>query len=147
MKTQQQSMVEAVRRWLRQYDELTDTRIDVDHLGAGIGSFSIFADGMPETLSTFMLERQRRRTFFLCRECPYGDDAEQNTDNLSWYETFSHWVYEQDLCRNYPVLGDGFDCFGVADTTAGSVVTVTENGKAEYRIALTIDYTERMLKS
>ena len=140
-----ESMITGLRAWLKEYDELADTRIDVDHLRGGIGSFSILADSMPETLATFMFGRQRRRTFYLSRECAYGDDSEQNIDNLAWYEDFSRWVYQQDMLRNYPVLGDGLTCFGVADTTTGSVVDITESGKAEYRIGISIDYTERMI--
>lgn len=35
--------------------------------------------------------------------------------------------------------------FGVSDTTAGAIVAMTESEKAEYRIGISIDYTERMI--
>ena len=66
-----ESMITGLRAWLKEYDELADTRIDVDHLRGGIGSFSILADSMPETLATFMFGRQRRRTFYLSRRMQF----------------------------------------------------------------------------
>lgn len=145
MDKQTKSMIDALREWLRQYDDLRNQRLNVDGLPGGIGAFSIIADSIPEKVADFMLARKRKRLFYLAKECPFdSNDAAQNIENLEWYEDFSAWVYRQNGLRNYPQPGGNITCTGVEDTTAGAIVAITEDGRAEYRIAITVEYTERM---
>lgn len=139
------TMISGVREWLKQYDDISESRLNVDGNPGHIGDFSVIADDIPEEISTMMWARQRRRTFYLVRDCPFdADDIAQNSENLEWYEAFSRWVYQQNLLGNYPDLGENITCTGVIDNSAGAIVTVVEDGRAAYRMTLQIEYAERM---
>lgn len=142
--SEKNTMVSGLRAWLKQYDGMTG-RINVDGNPVRIGDFSVVADDIPEEITQMMWSRQRRRTFYLVRDCPFNaEDIVQNTENLNWYEDFAHWVYQCNLTGNYPNLGEKITCVSVIDNSTGAIVTVVEDGRAVYRITLQIEYVERI---
>lgn len=139
------TMISGLRRWLQGYDGMSGGRLNVDGNPGKIGDFSIVADDIPEDVTQMMWARQRKRTFYLVRDCPFNaEDIAQNTENLNWYENFSHWVYQCNLTGNYPNLGEKITCVSVIDNSTGAIVTVVEDGRAAYRITLQIEYVERI---
>lgn len=142
--SEKNTMVSGLRAWLKQYDGMTG-RINVDGNPVRIGDFSVIADDIPEEVTQMMWSRQRRRTFYLVRDCPFNaEDIAQNTENLNWYEDFARWVYECNLTGNYPDLGEKITCVNVIDNSTGAIVTVVEDGRAAYRITLQVEYVERV---
>ena len=128
--SEKNTMISGLRAWLKQYDGMTG-RINVDGNPVRIGDFSVVADDIPEEITQMMWSRQRRRTFYLVRDCPFNaEDIAQNTENLNWYEDFAHWVYQCNLTGNYPDLGEKITCVSVIDNSAGAIVTVVEDGRA-----------------
>ena len=139
------TMISGLRRWLQGYDGMSGGRLNVDGNPGKIGDFSIVADDIPEDVTQMMWARQRKRTFYLVRDCPFNaEDIAQNVEYLNRYENFSHWVYQCNLTGNYPDLGEKITCVGVIDNSAGAIVTVVEDGRAAYRITLQIEYVERI---
>lgn len=138
------SMIEGIRDWLKGYDYLAGQRIGVDNIGSGVGSFAIMANGVPETAQEFFFARTRKQSYFLISNNAYGSEPFQNMENLKWYEDFGRWVYEQDLHRNYPELGEHMTCVGVAAPTTGELVESKEDGHAYYQLQLTVAYTESL---
>lgn len=142
--SEKNTMVSGLRAWLKQYDGMSG-RINVDGNPVRIGDFSVVADDIPEEITQMMWSRQRRRTFYLVRDCPFSaEDIAQNTENLNWYEDFSHWVYQCNLTGNYPNLGEKITCVSVIDNSTGAIATVIEDGRAAYRITLQVEYVERI---
>lgn len=142
--SEKNTMISGLRAWLKQYDGMSG-RINVDGNPVRIGDFSVVADDIPEEIAQMMWSRQRRRTFYLVRDCPFNaEDIAQNTENLNWYEDFAHWVYRCNLTGNYPNLGEKITCVSVIDNSAGAIVAVIEDGRAAYRITLQIEYVERI---
>lgn len=65
-----------------------------------------------------------------------GDNVTGITEQLETLRKEKPYLFKDNGGKLY---------FGVSDTTAGAIVAMTESEKAEYRIGISIDYTERMI--
>ena len=72
-----------------------------------------------------------------------GEDIQQNTDNLAFYEAFAGWVLQQDRSGNLPALGDGRTSRKIEVTTSGYPFLVDEQGTARYQIQLRLEYFQK----
>ncbi len=143
--SEKNTMISGLRKWLQKYDGMSGGRLNVDGNPGKIGDFSIIAEDIPEDVSQMMWARHRKRTFYLVRDCPFdAENIAQNTENLTWYENFAHWIYQRNLTGDYPELGEKITCVGVIDNSTGAIVTVVEDGRAVYRITLQVEYVERI---
>lgn len=137
--------IEAVRAWLRTYPPLANGRIGVDFLPTDAQTYSV--DVMPgkEIVKKYLDgSTVRQFDFVLASREVHGDDIEQNTDNLAFYEDFVQWLEKQNkFGGRLPSLAVGRSVRRVEVTTTGYPFFVDEHGTAQYQIQLKMTYYQK----
>ena len=83
-----------------------------DYIGEKATECAIYS--LPSNLTTYedvignisYAGKQTLRFIFALR-APYGDDPEQNLDNLQFFDTLKEWIYTQNKIKNFPVISEG----------------------------------------
>lgn len=136
------SIIESVREFIMQFPKLKDGALLVDFLENSPIAYTVepvpcnpvvrkFIDGSCEKQFLFL---------FASREA-YSDDVNQCIENLSFYEDFSEWIYEQSDNRNFPVLGGNRTVTELEILTGGYQIYADTN-TARYQIQLRLIYKE-----
>ena len=71
----------------------------------------------------------------------FGEDVNQAIENLSFYEKFEDWIYEQNQSGSLPDLGDGRSPISIEVLTRGYSLSETAS-TARYQIQLRLLYEE-----
>ncbi|MDE5854209.1 MAG: chloramphenicol resistance protein [Ruminococcus sp.] len=136
------SIIESIREFIMEFPELKDGALLVDYLGNSPIEYTVepvpcspvvrkFIDGSCEKQFLFL---------FASREA-YSDDVNQCIENLSFYENFSDWIYEQNNSGNLPVL-DGNRTAEELEILTGGYQIYADTNTARYQIQLRLIYRE-----
>lgn len=136
------SIIESVREFIMKFPKLKDGALLVDYLGNSPIEYTVepvpcnpvirkFIDGSCEKQFLFL---------FASREA-YSDDVNQCIENLSFYEDFSDWIYEQSDNRNFPILSGNRTVTELEIVTGGYQIYADTN-TARYQIQLRLIYRE-----
>ena len=142
MNDSKQTLVQAVRKWLRTYQPLAEGRLGVDYLPEDAQTYSIDSVPGPEIVKRYLDGAAVKQfDFVLASRVFWGDQITGNTENLAFYEAFAAWVEAQNRRpRNLPMLDGGRTAQHVEVTTSGYPYQVSEDGRARYQIQLKLTY-------
>lgn len=142
MNDSKQTLVQAIREWLRTYPPLAEGRLGVDYLPEDAQTYSIDSVPSPETVKRYLDgSAVKQFDFILASRVFWGDQITGNTENLAFYEAFSNWVEAQSRRpKHLPALDGGRMAQKVEVTTLGYPYQVSEDGRARYQIQLKLTY-------
>ena len=133
--------IEAVRAWLRTYPPLQEGRLNVDFLPEEAQNYAVEMIPCEPEVKRYFDGSSIRRFAFLLASCEFsGDDIQQNTDNLGFYEAFAAWVERQNQQRQLPLLAQGRTARRVKVTTNGYQYDADAHGSARYQIQMQMTY-------
>lgn len=98
-------IIDSLRTFLKTCPLLNDGKINVDYLGVEAGEYSI--DVMPDSP---IVKRYadggtlRQVNFIFGSRKYYGADVLTNLENSGFYEEFSEWIENQNVCGTLPSL-------------------------------------------
>lgn len=138
------TIIEALRGWLRTYPPLSKGRLAVDFLPKEAQTYSVDSVPCKEETKRYLDGSSLRQFLFTLSSREFkGEDIQQNTDNLAFYEGFSAWVARQDRARRLPDLGEGRKARKIEVSTSGYPFQVDEHGTARYQIQLRLEYFQK----
>ncbi|MDE7105081.1 MAG: chloramphenicol resistance protein [Ruminococcus sp.] len=99
------SIIESIRDFIMQFPQLKDGALLVDYLGNSPIEYTVETVPCSPVIRKFIDGSCEKQFLFLfaSREA-YSDDVNQCIENLSFYENFSDWIYEQNNSGNLPAL-------------------------------------------
>lgn len=99
------SVIESVREFIMKFPKLKDGALLADYLGNSSVEYTVEPVPCNPVIRKFIDGSCEKQFLFLFASCEaYSDDVNQCIENLSFYEDFSDWIYEQSDNRNFPVL-------------------------------------------
>lgn len=135
-------IIEGIRDYILSYPELKDGCLMVDVLGSEPVEYTV--ETVPcDPIHTRYVDGDCIKQFlfiFASREY-FGEDVNQAIENLSFYEEFEDWIYEQNQSGSLPDLGDGRSPISIEVLTRGYSLSETAN-TARYQIQLRLLYEE-----
>ena len=127
---------EALRQWLRDCPSLPD-RIGLELLEEEPVCAALLTDGGEE--HGFLTGCSGQRRYLLALLLPFGSDLAGNRSNLERLEAAADWLREQNrLCR-LP-SAEGCVVSSVRAESPAVQTRIIEDGRAEYRLPLLLDY-------
>ena len=133
----------AVRAWLRTCPTVERARVfGADYLGEA-ESYSL--DVTPTALryrenilgEMVLRETQEQNFVFASRE-PYGDQFQQNLENLAFFQDVVAWIIAQNNARNFPAW-DGGDVVAIVPTLSAYPIAMG-SAYARYQIQIKVTY-------
>ena len=136
------SIIESVREFIMKFPKLKDGALLVDYLGNSPIEYTVETFPCSPVIRKFINGSCEKQFLFLfaSREA-YSDDVNQCIENLSFYEDFSDWIYEQNDNRNFPVLSENRTTEEIEILTGGYQIYADTN-TARYQIQLSLTYRE-----
>lgn len=137
------NIMENVRGFIRTYPPLAENKLNVDFLPADACSYSVEAIPANDVMRTYLDGSTIRQFLFvLASRESYGGEVLQQLENLGFYEAFAAWLYQQNLQKNFPVLGEGKTVTKIEATTPGYALSTGES-KARYQIQCRMEFMQR----
>lgn len=134
-------IIECLREYIMTFPELKDGALLVDCLGSTPIGYTV------ETVPCNPIYRQytdgtsmKQFLFLFASREYYGEDVNQNIENLGFYEHFSDWIFENNYNGIVPDL-DGRIAISVEVLTGGYAFD-TDTNTARYQIQLRLLYEE-----
>lgn len=133
----------ALRAWLRQCPEIQAARaFGADYL-ADEASYSL--DMTPSALryrenilGEMVLRETQEQNFVFASRDPYGDDFQQNLENLAFFQAVSAWIIEQNNARDFPAW-EGGEVTAIVPTLTAYPMTMG-SAFARYQIQIKVTY-------
>ena len=133
----------SMRTWLRTCSEIVNTRaFGADYL-ADNESYSL--DVTPTALryrenilGDMVLRDVQEQNFVFASRDPYGDDLQQNLDNLAFFQAVAKWIIDQNSTRNFPEWEGGKVVSIVPTLTAYPIAM--GSAFARYQIQIRVTY-------
>ena len=133
----------SVRTWLRRCPAIERARaFGVDYLAEN-GSYSL--DATPTALryrenilGDFTLRETQEQNFVFASREPYGDQFQQNLDNLAFFQDVTAWIIEQNNARNFPAW-EGGEVTAIVPTLSAYPI-VMGSAYARYQIQIKVTY-------
>lgn len=125
-----------------QYPALKDSSISIDDLGDSPIEYAIY----PLSVDPLVKEysdggKLMQYTFAFLSVNSLNQQDVQNSQNETWFETFSDWIEEQNLNRNLPKLGSKKTSQKLEVTDSGYLIFYGENNQtAKYQIQCKLTY-------
>lgn len=140
------TIVESVMDWLAQCPALAGGQINLDWLPAKAREYSLDVVPCDEIVQRFTTGATKRQfLFYIASRAFVGEDIRDAEDNYTFYESFSHWVEQQNMTGNLPDLGEGRAARSVRVSTSGYPMQVSDDGRARYQIQLKMIYVQEAL--
>lgn len=118
-------------------------RVNVNYLDDNSTTYSLEEVPSNPFLKTYLDGSSINKfDFVFCSREPYSSDVLQNIDNSGFYEDFSNWIYEKNLKRDFPVLGENLEAMEITTTSTGYAIQVDEDS-ARYQISLSLKYFKK----
>lgn len=133
----------SIRTWLRGCTDIERNRVfGADYL-ADNESYSL--DVTPTALryrenilgETVLQEKQEQNYVFASRE-PYGDEYQQNLNNLAFFQAVFAWIISQNNARNFPQW-EGGEITSIVPTLSAYPITMG-SAYARYQIQIKVTY-------
>ncbi|MBR1820451.1 MAG: hypothetical protein IJ769_02380 [Clostridia bacterium] len=134
----------ALRNWLRECPEIArGNAFGVDYLGDAPGSYAL--SSVPSELKyrenilgRALLQTRQRQEYWLDARAPYGADANQNLDNLAFFQAVARWMQAQNDAGRFPEWEGGrvvaiLPVLSAAPENAGG-------DAARYRIRIRVEF-------
>lgn len=123
---------ENIRLWFLQNTSVSSiVNFGADYLGDKATECTIYT--MPSPLRTYTdiignisYNGKQDLNFIFALRAPYGDDPEQNLDNLQFFDNLKEWIYIQNKAKNFPTISEG------------EVISIMPN-KTQYAVSATAD--------
>ena len=133
----------SVRTWLRRCPAIERARaFGVDYLAEN-GSYSL--DATPTALKyrenilgDMALREKQEQNFVFARRDPYGDEFQQNLDNLGVMQDVSAWIIEQNNARNFPTW-EGGEVTAIVPTLTAYPISMG-SAFARYQMQIKVTY-------
>lgn len=133
----------AVRAWLRTCPEVAQARaFGADYLGEG-ESYSL--DVVPTAmkyveniLGEYVLRETQEQNFVFASRELYGDQFQQNLDNLAFFQAVSAWIIAQNNARSFPEWGGG-EVTAIVPTLSAYPISMG-SALARYQIQIKVTY-------
>lgn len=118
-------------------------RVNVNYLDDNSTTYSLEEVPSNPLLKTYLDGSSINKfDFVFCSREPYGSDVLQNIDNSGFYEDFSNWIYEKNLKREFPILGENLEAMEITTTSTAYAIAVDEDS-ARYQISLSLKYFKK----
>lgn len=135
---------ESLRGWFRECPEISrQNRFRADYLAEGPTEYAIMS--VPSTLRYHenilgeeVLNDDQTQNFIFASKEVYGADAQQNLENLAFYQRVVNWIIEKNAARDFPEW-DGGRIKSILPTLTAYPAQVGSNA-AKYQIQLRINY-------
>lgn len=144
-------MIDSVKEWLKQYDELKSLKIRTDYLEPedGVNDYSLEQDQTSNpskrgnVLGTKFIENIN---FTLAGRFDYDVHSDStNNKNLLTMQNISNWIIDQNLKRNYPVLDDKITVTEITIKSGPYLYGLSKSTlKARYQFEFNIKYERRL---
>jgi hypothetical protein len=104
---------ENIRLWFLTCPDVSNiVNFGADYIGEKATECAIYT--MPSLLNVYedvignvSYEGKQVLKFIFALRAPYGDDPEQNLDNLQFFDKLKEWVYTQNKAKNFPTISEG----------------------------------------
>lgn len=138
------NIMERVRKFLLTCPLLADGKLNVDFLPEDACSYSIEAVPAKEIVRSYVNGASVRQFLFVVasREV-YGEEIDQQLDNISFYDNFSAWLMLQTRAKNLPELGEHRKPLLMEASTSGYVMSAEAN-MARYQIQCRLEFFQTM---
>ena len=135
-------IIESIRDFIMQFPQLKDDALLVDYPGNSPIEYTVEPVPCSPVIRKFIDGSCEKQFLFLfaSREA-YSDDVNQCIENLSFYEDFSDWIYEQSDNRKFPILSGNRTVTELEIVTGGYQIYADTN-TARYQIQLRLIYKE-----
>ncbi|MBQ8733167.1 MAG: chloramphenicol resistance protein, partial [Anaerotignum sp.] len=102
------NIMERVRQFLRTYPPLSNGKLNVDFLPEDAKSYSVEAVPAQENIRSYVDGSSVRQCLFVVasREI-FGEEVQQQLENLDFYWKLSDWLKEKTRKKELPDLGEG----------------------------------------
>lgn len=136
--------VENIRLWFLSCPTVSEIlKFGTDYIGENATECSIYS--MPTSLSytedvlgNITYNSRQKLNFIFALRAPYGDDVEQNLDNLKFFSDVQEWMYEQNTIKNFPEIAEGEVVSIMPDKT--QFVATASADSAMYQMQCTLNY-------
>lgn len=140
--------IENLRLWFLSCPQINAIlEFGADYIGSKASECSIYSS--PSTLSytedvvgNITYNKRQALYFYLSVRFPYGNDTEQNLENLHFFENVQQWMYEQTTLKNFPEIAEGTVVSILPMKTAAAVNAEADTAIYEIQCALTYDRVE-----
>ncbi len=135
-------IIESVRNYILSYPDLKEGCLTVDYLGDKPVEYMV--ETVPcDPIYTQYVDGDCVKQFlfiFASREY-FSADINQAIENLSFYEDFESWIWDNNQVGNLPDMGDGRSPVSIEVLTRGYSFSEDANS-ARYQIQLRLLYEE-----
>ena len=138
---------ENLRTWFLTCPEVAATAdFGSDYLGSNPSEVSIYSMPSPLRYSEDILGdihydgRQILRFMFALRAV-HGADAQQNLENLQFFDTLKEWMYAQNTAHSLPVISEG-EVVSIMPEKTQFLVSATANS-AMYQMQCALTYNRK----
>ena len=140
-------IIDSIRNYIKQCPSLEKfngaVRVNVNYLDDNSTTYSLEEVPSNPLIKTYLDGSSINKfDFVFCSREPYGSDVLQNIDNSGFYEEFSDWIYENNLKRIFPNLGENLEVLEIKTTSTGYAIAV-DNDTGRYQISLSIKYFKK----
>lgn len=135
---------ENIRLWFLTCPTVSEIlKFGTDYIGDDATQCSIYS--MPTTLTyttdivgNIKYNAKQRLNFMFVLQAPYGDDVEQNIENLDFFDDVSEWMYTQNTNHNFPTIPEG-EVISLMPVKT-SFVSTAKADSAMYQMQCTLEY-------
>lgn len=130
-------MIEEIRKYISEYEDLKDGHISLDFLGENVGDYSIETNPCTSLLQPYTdgSGEYQYQFYFISRE-QYNQDYLVNLANSKFYEDFSNWI---NTNNNQGILPDIKGIQTIECMNNGGLAETSEK-EAVYQILMRITY-------
>ena len=138
------SNAERLRQWLFGCEAIdAGKRFGVDYLGDEPVEYALITVpsslGWAENiLGERKLKSEQAQSFLFASEEHYGADADQNLQNLAFYQGVMNWIVARNAAQDFPEW-EGGTVTGVTPTLTGAPIAYGA-GAARYQIQIKVSY-------
>ena len=135
---------ENIRLWFIKCPEVQSiVNFGADYIGEKATQCTIYT--MPSPLYTYTdiignnsYNGKQTLNFIFALRAPYGDDPEQNLENLQFFDILKEWVYTQNKAKNFPIISEG-EVLSILPVKTQYAVSATADS-AIYQIQCALTY-------
>jgi len=134
---------ENLRLWFLQCSDVSNiVNFGTDYLGDKATECSIYTMPSPLRVYTDIIGNnsyngEQTINFIFALRAPYGDDPEQNLDNLQFFDKLKEWVYTQTKVKNFPIISEGEVVSIMPNQTQYAASATSDSAVYQMRCAMT----------
>lgn len=138
---------ERFRTWLRACPAIAQARyFGADFIGEKATEYAIMS--VPSVLryreniiGQRVLTPSQEQNFIFVARVPYGDNVQQNLDNLGFFQDVANWIRVQNRNGNFPEWDGGTVTAVECTNTGAPVQTGTDAARYQFQVKVTYKIT------